>query len=478
MSGIVLATVVAYMGGLLAIGWWARRRSADSSGYFIGERRLGGWVAALSYAAGSSSAWSILGVSGIAFSQGLSAVWLLPGTLTGHLVVWFYMAPRLNRLAHAERLVTVSDVIALDCAPRDRRRVMLLSAGIIVFSFLFYVAAQFQGAATTFAATFDLAPATSLAIGALIVIAYTLTGGFWAVSLTDALQALLMFACAAVLPVWVVFQLGGPDAFIAAVSGQLTPAQTDLAGGAVGMTAIGFLIGMVSIGFGPPGQPHLQNRIMALTDRAALNRARLVALTWFVVVLGGMFVLGLAGHAIAAQPGDPERVFFVVAEHLLPAALTGVLLAAVLSAIMSTADSQLLVAASALTVDQGTHSLPLARLVVAGLGVSAAFLALLLPDSVFSRVLFAWNALGAAFGPTLLCRLFGWRLRVAGVLASVATGFGLTVVFYSLPNTPGDVAERAVPFVVAFAILLTTRARRAARMPSSSVGSALRDADQ
>ena len=183
-----------------------------------------------------------------------------------------------------------------------------------------------------------------------------------------------------------------------------------------------------------------------------------------------MFVLGLAGHAIAAQPGDPERVFFVVADRLLPAALTGVLLAAVLSAIMSTADSQLLVAASALTVDQGRHSLRLARLVVAGLGVSAAFLAWLLPDSVFSRVLFAWNALGAAFGPTLLCRLFGWRLRAPGVLASVATGFGLTVVFYSLPNTPGDVAERAVPFVVAFIILLATRVRAPVLQARSKTG--------
>ena len=126
----VLITLVVYQAALLSLGWWARRRSTTTEGYFIGGRELGPWVAALSYAAGSSSAWSILGVSGIAFSQGVSAVWLLPGTLTGHLVVWFWMAPHLRSMSHAGRLLTLTDVLARDLDPRGIHVEGLESRGV------------------------------------------------------------------------------------------------------------------------------------------------------------------------------------------------------------------------------------------------------------------------------------------------------------------------------------------------------------
>jgi sodium/proline symporter len=222
--------------------------------------------------------------------------------------------------------------------------------------------------------------------------------------------------------------------------------------------ASGFLLGMLSIGFGPLGQPHLLNRVMALRDATAFRRARFVALCWFVVVLGGMFVLGLAGHLIAQQVSDPERLLFVLTDALLPPVLAGVVIAAVLSAIMSTADSQLLVAASAVSHDLlGRDSLLVSRLVVVVIGVLAALVALLLPEAIFSRVLFAWNALGAAFGPIVIARVLGWHVRPAAVAAALASGFGLTAVFYLLPDTVGDLAERAIPFVVAMLLVLAGR---------------------
>ncbi len=454
----VLITLVVYQAALLSLGWWARRRSTTTEGYFIGGRELGPWVAALSYAAGSSSAWSILGVSGIAFSQGISALWLLPGTLTGHLVVWFWMAPRLRSLSHSGRLLTLTDVLARDQDARWAKLTYRLSAIVILFSFVFYIAAQFQGAANTFTAVFDFDFVLALLVGAAVVLVYTLWGGFWAVSVTDALQAGLMLVAAVLLPVVALIEVGGFGALLAEAGSNADPYWQWL-GGHSGWFALGFFLGMVSIGFGPLGQPHLLNRLMAMRSGREIALARRVALSWFVIVLSGMFVLGLCGHVLLVANAEPEQIFFTLAETLLPPVLTGVLIAAVLSAIMSTADSQLLVAGAAIHHDlaRGAGPAYASRLAVAGVAVAAVVLALALPESIFSRVLFAWNALGAAFGPVVVARLLGWRLAGPSVPLAIALGFGLTVLFYSLPNGPGDLWERAVPFIAAFVTLLAAR---------------------
>jgi sodium/proline symporter len=450
-SGVVVATLVVYQLVLLGIGYWAKFRSTNAREYLIGDHGLGPWVAALSYAAGSSSAWSILGVSGIAFVQGVSAFWLLPGTLAGHLVVWFLIAPRLQGVAKSKGWITLTDVIAEGLPEVTRAQIYKLSAVIILFSFTFYIAAQFQGAASTFEAVFELDFAASLVLGALVVVTYTIWGGFWAVSLTDALQALLMFAACIVLPWAAVDAVGGLGAvFDAFYVGSAADTFWLFSGGHQGWFVVGFFLGMLSIGFGPLGQPHLLNRVMALKNRRDINLARTIALVWFSIVLGGMFLLGLVGHLILqSEPG--EAVFFVLAESLLPPIFTGVLIAAVLSAIMSTADSQLLVAGSA--VQSQNSSMTSFRIAIVGVAVAAVLLALFLPESIFSRVLFAWNALGAAFGPPLIAKLWQWRVRSAALPLAMVLGFGLTILFYTLPNGPGDLWERAIPFLVGLGVL-------------------------
>ncbi len=459
---ILWATLAVYFLALFAIGAWARQRTRDGDSYFIGGRGLGALVASLSYAAGSSSAWTILGVSGIAFSQGVSAIWLLPGTLTGHVLAWFWLGRRLRDAAHRDRWVTLNDLVA-DGVGGRARTVLLSVAGLVVaVSFIFYVAAQFQGAAVTFANFMAVGELQALLLGAGILLAYTLLGGFWAVSVTDALQALLMLVAALLLPGFALAAAGGPLGLVEGLAATASPAQLSFTGERQGLLAAGFLLGMVSVGLGPLGQPHLLNRIMAIRDTRHLRTARVVALVWFVVVLGGMFLLGLCGHVLlAATPvGDSEQVFFELTNRLLPTVLAGVLIAAVLSAIMSTADSQLLVAASAVGHDlmRGTSLLG-SRLVVLLVGVLAVLVAYGLPDAIFSRVLFAWNALGAAFGPVVIARLLRWRLPPAAVTGAVAAGFGLTVILYLAPDTPGDLAERAVPFLLGMTILLVGRSR-------------------
>ncbi|MEM7099460.1 MAG: sodium/proline symporter [Pseudomonadota bacterium] len=464
----VLATLIVYQVVLLGIGLWYRKAARSKDGFFLGDRSLGPWVAALSYAAGSSSAWSILGVSGIAFSQGLSSFWLLPGTLTGHIIVWFWIAPWLQKRSHERQWLTLSDVITDGLDQPKAILTYRLCAFVILFSFTFYVAAHFQGAANTFAAVFDFDFTTALLLGVAIVVMYTLFGGFWAVSLTDAIQAGLMLFAAILLPLLAYQAVGGLSGIVEFHSQQSSQNYWSLLGGESGWFAVGLMLGMASIGFGPLGQPHLLNRIMALGNGQQIRRARDIALGWFVIVLGGMYLLGICAHVyLNGVSGDAEQVFFVMAENLLPVAATGVLIAAVLSAIMSTADSQLLVAGSALAHDlktdkklAGVRAATSARLAVLGVAVAAMLLALGLPESIFSRVLFAWNALGAAFGPVIVCRVLGWQVKGGAVPLAISLGFGLTVVFYSLPNGPGDLWERAIPFVTAFVTLWLGRTSR------------------
>ncbi len=461
-AGVVWTTLAVYFLTLFAIGAWARQRTRDGDSYFIGGRGLGAFVGSLSYAAGSSSAWTILGVSGIAFSQGISAVWMLPGTLTGHVLAWFWLGRRLNDVAHRNRWVTLNDLVASGVSGGERTVLLSLAALVVSISFTFYVAAQFQGAAATFANIMNVGEFQALLLGAGILLAYTLLGGFWAVSVTDALQAVLMLFAAILLPGFALAAAGGVGGLADGLAAVASPTQLSLTGEHQGLLAAGFLLGMVSVGLGPLGQPHLLNRIMAIRDVGQLRTARVVALAWFVIVLGGMFLLGLCGHVllVATPVGDSEQVFFAMTNQLLPAVLAGVIIAAVLSAIMSTADSQLLVAASAVSHDlMHSTSLLVSRLVVLFVGMLAVLVAYGLPDAIFTRVLFAWNALGAAFGPVVIARLLRWPVRPGAVIAAVGTGFALTVVFYLAPDTPGDLAERAAPFLIGVLILLVGKHR-------------------
>jgi Na+/proline symporter len=209
-------------------------------------------------------------------------------------------------------------------------------------------------------------------------------------------------------------------------------------------------------------------RFMALRSARALKQARIITIVWYLVVFGGMCFLGLVGHVLHPGIDNPETIFFVLTDSLFTPVIGAILLAAVLSAIMSTADSQLLVAASAIAHDLGlghgsaNRNLLISRLTIVGLVVFAVVVAIYLPEKIFSRVLFAWAALGAAFGPTLFFRLGGLAVKPVGVFLSIVTGFGLAVVFYLLPNTIGDIAERLLPFCASLAVLFLFRSRPAA----------------
>ena len=463
---VILITLVLYKIVLVGIGLWAQRRTDTNADFFLAGRQLGPVVAAISYAASSSSAWTLLGVSGAAFTLGISAAWLVPGILACHVACWFGLAPKLLHMSTSQNLITLTDVLVADAKDEQRRHLAFTAAIIVLVAFVFYVASQFQAAGNTFASNFDLSMLEAVTLGGVIVMIYTLLGGFWAVSVTDTLQGLLMAASAVVLPTAAFVAVGGLDGLVQGLADVSTPAQLSLTAGNAGLLGLGFIVGMCSVGLGTFGQPQLLTRFMALRDTRALKQARIIALSWFVVVFVGMLLLGWCGHVLMSEVTNGETVFFLLTNELFPPVVAGIILAAVLSAIMSTADSQLLVAASAVAHDMGLarhrpgSELWISRAVIALICLLAIVLAVAMPASIFSRVLFAWTGLGAAFGPIVIARVIGWDLKPGYVLSAMVIGFGLTAIIHALPPTPGAVAERVIPFFVASMIVLAGRVRQ------------------
>ena len=455
-TAVVFATLLVYNASLIGIGLWARARNRSVEDFYLGGRELGAWVAALSASASSSSAWTLLGVSGAAYAWGLPALWLFPATVGGFFINWAWVAPRLMRLAREEGALTLPAFIAPASLGARREVILRAAAVIIVFSFVFYIASQFEAAGKAFESAFGLSKEASILTGAGVVLAYTLLGGFWAVSVTDSLQGLLMVFAAMFLPVAALIAVGGPAPLAAALAAGEGPAVA--AGELTGFAAVLFVLATFGITIGYPGQPHVVNRYMALRDSVSLRQGRLIALTWAVLVYAGMLTLGLSARVLMKELDDAEQVLFEAAALLLPAVFTGILIAAVLSAVMSTADSQLLVASSSISHDwnlargQRGDGLLASRLTVVAVLAAATALALLWRADIFSRVLFAWVALGAAFGPILVMRLLGRTLSGRATLGAMLAGFGSTLVLSWLPDAPGDAAERLLPFVIAAAV--------------------------
>lgn len=452
----VLATLVTYKIILIGIGLWSNKRNHSTQDYFIGSHTLGPWVAAVSSAASASSAWSLLGMSGAAYVMGISAAWIPPGIILGYVFNWFWLAPRLQRLTQEKKSVTLTELLAQDTG-KYKRAITLLCSFAIIFAFSFYIAAQFQAAGKTFASTFDMSMTTSVVLGTTIILIYTLLGGFWAVSITDTLQGLLMAATSIILPIVALITLGGPLELWAKIHTAFSGDQLNTFGAHSGMIALGFVLGLMGIGLGNCGQPHVVNRLMAIKSQDAIKQGRIIAITWATVVYGGMVIVGWSAKVLMDPVADQEQAFFALTSHLFPPVIAGIIIAAVLSAIMSTADSQLLVSASALSYDVANlknHAKGLfySRLTVVLMCIVSTLIALYAPEDIFTRVLFAWNALGAAFGPLVVVRVCSQSIKGEYALMAIATGFFLTIGLSFLPSAPGDYIERLLPFFLALAI--------------------------
>ncbi len=448
---MLVATLLIYLIALLVIGIWARDRVSDSADFHLAGRRLGPFIAALSASASSASAWTLLGMSGAAYAWGLQAVWLIPAVVSGFFINWVFIAPRLQPASHANGALTLVEFLARGTPEAAERRLRVLGALIILFCFTLYVASQFQAAGTAISTATPIAPGTAIVGGAIVVIAYVFLGGFWAASVTDAVQGLMMLAVALVLPAVALLAVGGPGALWAGMQALDDPSLLRLVDQPSLMLAMVFIAGLFGIGLGYPGQPHVVNRFMALRSAEQIRVARAIALGWAVVMYIGMVVLGWSGRVLMPVLADGEAVLLVLAVDLLPAVLGGLITGGVLAAIMSTSDSQLLVAGSAVSHDLrgGRASLQLDRIVIVSLGLAAVLLALYFPAAIFDRVLFAWQVLGNAFGPLLIVLLFCGPVDARFRLAAMLTGALLTMLISFFPQAPGNAVERLLPFFLA-----------------------------
>jgi len=457
MTGVI-TTLIVYQILMLGIGWWASKRNSDSEDYYLGGRKLGPMVAALSASASSSSAWSLLGVSGAAFAWGLPAIWLIPSTIGGFLINWYLIAPRLQKQSRKTGAITLTEFIAGGPGDPARRTIMRMGSGVILFCFTFYIAAQFQAAGTTFASVLGISQTSAILVGAAVVLAYVWLGGFWAASVTDSVQGILMALTALILPLLALYAVGGPATLLSSLTAGDIPGIRLWTDQSTVPAALGFVFGLFGIGLGYPGQPHVVNRFMAIKSEKAIVQGRRIALTWACVIYTGMVLLGWCGRLLVENLGDGEQLLFVLATLLLPAILAGVMVSAILSAIMSTADSQLLVAASSVSHDlkdehgSDESGLSRARWVVLLIGALAIILAIGFPDRIFSRVLFAWQALAAAFGPLLVITLWRGPVQPAWRISALATGFLLTVALSWTVESPGDWVERLVPLALALCL--------------------------
>lgn len=439
MNAFTLASLAAYFLLMIAIGIYAWRKSTDNSeAYLLAGRNLSPSVAALSAGASDMSGWLLLGLPGALYATGLVEAWIGIGLFVGALANWIIVAPRLRE--QTERIgnaLTIPQFLA-NRFPERRTLLRVTSAVIIVAFFTVYTAAGLVGGGKLFETAFaGILPNTmfsdymlGILITAGIVLAYTMVGGFLAVSLTDFVQGLIMMAALIVMPLVVMFGPGGSAGGSlkqVPVEGFLDITQ--------GLTAIGF-ISAVTWGLGYFGQPHIIVRFMAIDKVKNVRRAAAYGMSWMAVTLIGAIGLGLAGRAYVERNGlaisDPETIFIVLAQLLFHPAVTGFLYAALLAAIMSTISSQLLVSSSSLTEDfyrlflrrnaSEREAVNVSRVAVALVAVAAVVLASDPTSQVLGLVANAWAGFGAAFGPLILLALTWPRMTGAGAVAGLVTG--------------------------------------------------------
>jgi len=439
---IVGATFIVYICLMMFIGYLAWRRTKNLSDYILGGRRLGSWVTAMSASASDMSGWLLLGLPGYAYAAGLEAGWIALGLLVGTYVNWRLVAARLR---HYSVIAGDSQTLPEFFENRfhdETRLLRTVSAIFILLFFLFYTSSGLVAGGKLFNAVFDLPYHWAVTAGALVIVIYTFFGGFLAVSWTDLFQGLLMALALLIVPLIAISGLGGWGATLSSVSETnpaLLNALTNVKNEPLGLLAI---ISLMAWGLGYFGQPHILARFKAIRSVTEIPAARRIAVSWVSITLICAVLVGLVGIGYLEQPlqgADTEKVFILLVDALFHPVVAGLCLAAILAAIMSTADSQLLVSAAALTSDlykpffrraaseqELIWTGRVAVLVIAMIGLVLAWD----PErKILDLVAYAWAGFGAAFGPTLILSLYWRRMNRYGALAGIIVG-GLTVVIW------------------------------------------------
>jgi sodium/proline symporter len=476
LSNPTLIAFMVYIGIMLLIGLLAWRATRNLSDYILGGRRLGGVVTALSAGASDMSGWLLMGLPGAIYVSGLSEAWIAIGLIVGAYLNWRLVAGRLRvHTEHNGDSLTLPDYFSARFNDNSGMLRVICSLVILVF-FTIYCASGIVAGARLFESTFGLPYEQALWVGAGATIAYTFIGGFLAVSWTDTVQATLMLFALILTPIAVLLATGGVDTTFMHIE-IANPASFDILRGT---TWIGIL-SLLAWGLGYFGQPHILARFMAADSVKSITRARRISMTWMILCLGGTCAVGFFGigyfHAhpeLAGEVGDnSERIFIELARLLFNPWVAGVLLSAILAAVMSTLSCQLLVCSSSLTEDFYRHFLRKAasqrelvwvgRAMVLLVAVVAIALAADPKSRVLGLVSYAWAGFGAAFGPVVIISLMWKGMSRYGALTGIITGAATVVIWKQLSEKPGleamaQVYEIIPGFILAgLAIVLVSR---------------------
>jgi sodium/proline symporter len=449
----LLISITVYMVGMLLIGYYAYKRTSNLSDYMLGGRTLGPAVTALSAGAADMSGWLMMGLPGAMFSQGISSAWIAIGLTLGAYANWIYVAPRLRSYTEiANNSITIPSF--LENRFGDTSRMLRLVSGLVIMVFFtFYVSSGFVSGGVLFQNTFNMDYHLGLWIVAIVVIAYTLFGGFLAVSWTDFVQGLIMFIALILVPLVTIFHVGGIGPAFREIH-AIDPALLDIFKG----TSLIGIISLFAWGLGYFGQPHIIVRFMAISSVKEIKKARRIGMGWMIFSLLGAMLTGLFGIAYYSNEGltlaDPETVFIELGKILFHPLITGFLLAAILAAIMSTISSQLLVTSSSLTEDvyktffrrsaTDKELVFVGRLSVLIVSLVALWLSYSKNETILSLVGYAWAGFGASFGPLILLSLYWKRMTKWGALAGMLAG-AITVIVWTQFDFLKDLLYEMVP---------------------------------
>lgn len=427
-----ILAIVVYMIAMLGIGWYAFRKTSNLTDYMLGGRGLGATVTALSAGAADMSGWLLMGLPGAIYLSGLIEAWIAIGLTVGAYLNWLLVAPRLRIYTQVSKdSITIPSY--LDNRLRDNTKLLRIASGIIILVFFtFYVSSGMVSGGKFFESSFGLDYHTGLLIVSGVVVAYTLFGGFLAVSYTDVIQGLIMLITLIAVPVFGIFLTGGFGETIDSIK-QVDPDMLSLLPATASVAAI---ISSVAWGLGYFGQPHIIVRFMAISSVKETKNARRIGIGWMIFSLLGALATALVGVAYFQQNGgelkDAETVFIVMSQLLFHPFIAGIALAAILAAIMSTISSQLIVTSSALVEDMykalfkkdgnDKHYVFMGRVAVLLVSIFAAVVAWNPESTILGLVSFAWAGFGAAFGPVILLSLFWKKLTNYGALVGMVAG--------------------------------------------------------
>ena len=468
---IIVVTIVLYLAAMVFVGVYFGKKGSGSSSddFYLGGRKMGPVVTAMSAEASDMSSYLLMGLPGLAYLCGLPEVtWTAIGLAIGTYLNWLIVARRLRRYSSKLGAITIPDFFARRFG--DKKHLLsCIAAVVILIFFIPYTASGFKAIGTLFNSLFGVEYHTAMIVGGIVVVLYTVMGGFMAVSFTDLIQSIFMTIALIVIVCFGVQQAGGLDTVIdnaSALPGYLNMTQGyDAASGTAASFSTLSIISTLAWGLGYFGMPHIIVRFMSIEKPSMVKKSAIVACVWVVLSLGAVCLIAYFGRMLVADEllpaGQQKTIFIVLARKLFPAFLAGVLLAAIMAASMSTADSQLLVASSSFTSDiykpvfrknaSDKEILWMGRLVVLVVSAIAYVIASSKGEgaqAIMNMVENAWGGFGSAFGPVVILSLFWRRLSYKGAVAGVVAGALTDVLWYLFLSGPTGVYELLPGFAV------------------------------